>query len=402
MMLLPQASYTEVMTVLAGDLVLVPWAQDWRVPSPRVLSAWRTSTGPGPLEYLRDKVLTAALTEHGEHDWRAVRVGDLHLRSADGTLTRVPDTPANRAAFGSSGTADDSAPYPQVRGLALNDVSTRSLFAMPYGASGGSKPDAEQKLLDKAMDEYPYLFTMDALWLFDRNFPGAPRVARLIKKTHVLIRVKSDIPLKRVAFLLDRSWLADLAGGEGKDRVTVRVRVIEYWVTVEGQDVPEMFCLITDLLDCEAYPARVLAAAYRWRWDGSETGLRETKSLLDGPARQVGHRLQAQPDLEQVMGHTIEQIPGEMRLVGHRAPDQIQEIIPPPSLGSIADHREDEAFRGGRHRAQADLDREGGSVLGGRPRRQNRQGRVSPVQGPLFRRNSTSPVLPSGQPGELG
>jgi hypothetical protein len=88
MMLLPQASYTEVMTVLAGDLVLVPWAQDWRVPSPRVLSAWRTSTGPGPLGYLRDKVLTAALTEHGEHDWRAVRVGDLHLRSADGTLTR--------------------------------------------------------------------------------------------------------------------------------------------------------------------------------------------------------------------------------------------------------------------------------------------------------------------------
>jgi hypothetical protein len=40
----------------------VPWAQDWRVPSPRVLSAWRTSTGPGPLEHLRDKVLT----EHGE------------------------------------------------------------------------------------------------------------------------------------------------------------------------------------------------------------------------------------------------------------------------------------------------------------------------------------------------
>jgi hypothetical protein len=78
--------------VLAGDLVLVPWAQDWRVPSPRELSAWRTSTGPGPVEYLRDNVLT----EHGEHDWRAVRVGDLHLRSADGTLTRVPDTPAPR------------------------------------------------------------------------------------------------------------------------------------------------------------------------------------------------------------------------------------------------------------------------------------------------------------------
>jgi hypothetical protein len=159
---------------------------------------------------------------------------------------------------------------------------------MPDGASGGSKPDAEQKLLDKAMDEYPYLFTMDALWLFDRNFPGAPRVARLIKKTHVLIRVKSDIPLKRVAFLLDRSWLADLAGGEGKDRVTVRVRVIEYWVAVEGQDVPEMFCLITDLLDCEAYPARVLAVAYRWRWNGSEPGCAKPRASSTGPAPPPG------------------------------------------------------------------------------------------------------------------
>jgi hypothetical protein len=32
-------------------------------------------------------------------------------------------------------------------------------------------------------------------------------------------------------------------------------------VTVEGQDVPEVFCLITDLLDCEVYPARLPAAA---------------------------------------------------------------------------------------------------------------------------------------------
>jgi hypothetical protein len=293
MTLMPHAGYADVMTALAGDLVLVPWAKAWRVPSPRVLSYWRKAAGPEPLEYLRGTVLRAAFNEHGGHDWRAVRVGDLHVRSADGTLLRVPDTPGNRAAFGSSGTSDDSAPYPQVRGLALNDVSTRSLFAMPYGASGGAKPDAEQKLLDTAMGDHPHLFTTDALWLFDRNFPGAPRVARLMEKTHVLIRVKSDLPLKLVSFLPDGSWLADLSGGEGKARVTVRVRVIEYEVTVAGQDVPEPFCLITDLTDCQAYPARMLAGAYRWRWDGSETGLREGKSALDGAGPSTGPMLRS-------------------------------------------------------------------------------------------------------------
>ena len=86
--------------------------------------------------------------------------------------------------------------------------------------------------------------------------------------THVLIRVKSDISLRRAGdFLPDGSYLADMSGGG----VTLTVRVIEYSVTVAGRDAPELFCLITDLHDHAAYPARVLAAAYHWRWIGSET-----------------------------------------------------------------------------------------------------------------------------------
>ena len=42
----------------------------------------------------------------------------------------------------------------------------------------------------------------------------------------------------------------------------MRVRVIEYDVEVDGQDVPEMFCLITDLTDA-CHPAADLARAYR-------------------------------------------------------------------------------------------------------------------------------------------
>ena len=40
------------------------------------------------------------------------------------------------------------------------------------------------------------------------------------------------------------------------------MRVIEYYVHVDGQDVPEMFCLVTELADWEEYPAATLAAAY--------------------------------------------------------------------------------------------------------------------------------------------
>ena len=79
----------------------------------------------------------------------------------------------------------------------------------------------------------------------------------------MLIRLKSDIPLKRTSEILpDGSYRAELSG----NGVTVAVRVIEYWVTVEGQEVPEMFCLVTDLMDWEDYPAPELAALYKWRF----------------------------------------------------------------------------------------------------------------------------------------
>ena len=72
------------------------------------------------------------------------------------------------------------------------------------------------------------------------------------------------------------------------------VRVIEYWVTVEGQEVPEMFCLVTDLMDCREYPAAELAALYKWRWDGSETALREAKaSPATAPGRRAGPMLRS-------------------------------------------------------------------------------------------------------------
>ena len=282
MTLVPDAGVRDAVIALAGDLALVPWARPWAPASARALGDWRNALGPEPLEELQAIVLRASWQEHQDRDWRAVVIGrdrPLKAGAVDGTLIRVPDTPANRAVYGSVGTGDDSSPFPQLRGLPMTDASTRGLLGMPHGPAGTDKAAAEQKLLDTAMREFPHLFAMDRIWLMDRNYPGAARIARLTACTHVLIRLKSDIPLKRVSEILaDGSYLAEVSG----DGVTVTVRVIEYWVTVEGQHVPELFCLLTDLMDIAEYPAAELAALYRWRWDGSETALRETKASLDG------------------------------------------------------------------------------------------------------------------------
>lgn len=293
MTLMPEAGIRDVITLLAGDLAAVPWSRAWRPASERACGDWRNALGPGPLEELQDIVLRAAWREHEDRDWRAATTGKTRLLKAgslDGTLVRVPDTPANRAIFGTVGTGDDSGPYPCLRALPLNDCSTRSLLGMPHGPAGGDKAAAEQKLLDTAMRDYPHLFTKDRIWLMDRNYHGAPRIARLAGCTHVLLRLKSDIPLKRVSEILpDGSYRAELSG----DGVTVTVRVIEYDVTVEGQEVPEMFCLVTDLMDWHEYPAAGLAALYKLRWDGSETALREAKASLHGAGPGTGPMLRS-------------------------------------------------------------------------------------------------------------
>ena len=47
----------------------------------------------------------------------------------------------------------------------------------------------------------------------------------------------------------------------------------EYHVLLDGQTTPELFCLVTDLLDHTTHPAHQLAEAYRWRWVRREVAL---------------------------------------------------------------------------------------------------------------------------------
>ena len=148
MTLMPDARVQDVIAALAGDLALVPWARPWRPASARAAGDWRNALGPVPLEELRDLVLGSAWREHQEQGCPgAVTIGTrrpLKAGALDGTLIRVPDTPANRAFFGSVGTGDDSSPFPQARALPMTCCSCRALFAMPHGPAGTDKAAAEQ------------------------------------------------------------------------------------------------------------------------------------------------------------------------------------------------------------------------------------------------------------------
>jgi len=289
MTLLPQADARAVMATLLGDLLLVPWKRPHKVVSGTVLSRWRTAVGPAPMLELQRLVTDAAADQLRDTPPGIEVGGGLRVGAIDGTVTRMPDTPANREAFGTAGTAGTG--YPQIRHLHISDAFTRDTLAAPTGPAGGDKAEAEQGLLDRALTESPHLFGPDRLWIMDRNFPGVPRIKRLLDAdTHVLIRVKSDIRLDRIGgFAPDGSYLATISGGGA----TLTVRVIEYHVTLAGTTTAELFCLITDLLDHVEHPAHALAAAYRWRWDGSETSLREAKSTLHGAGPGTGAMLRS-------------------------------------------------------------------------------------------------------------
>jgi hypothetical protein len=291
--LMPDAQLPDVVMALAGDLALLPWSRQWHPASERACLDWRKALGPAPLEELQTAVLAASAGEHAERPGQSLTIGKnrpVAVHSSDGSVLPVPDTPENRAEFGSVGTADDSSAWPAVRLYPMSNCLTRSLLTMTWGPAGTDKTASEQALLDAVIRDFPHVLTKDQVWLQDRLWHGVRRLKALAELTHFAVRLKSDIPLKKISGIYpDHSYLAEISG----DGVTMTVRVIEYWVTVEGQEVPEMFCLVTSLLDWEEYPGPELAGLYKWRWDGSETALREAKAPLHGAGPGTGAMLRS-------------------------------------------------------------------------------------------------------------
>jgi hypothetical protein len=282
--LLPNASYVEALTQVVGLLPRLPWAQGWHVPASTTITEWRRRLGVAPLRELF-RLVAGHIVAVGEAGgaWHGLRVCAI-----DGTQVRTPDSDANRAAFGSSGTADDSASFPQVRLVAATARAGRAILAAAFDASSVG----EQTLAARQLTANPDLFTHVDVVLMDRNFYSSDLIDAIHRRgqgAHLLIRVKDGIRLPVEQRLPDGSYLTRIrVRVAGKPDYRLGVRVVEYDVTLpDGTGVSELFCLVTTLTDHLAYPAADIAELYPKRWSAAETTIGENKSTITdaGPSR---------------------------------------------------------------------------------------------------------------------
>jgi hypothetical protein len=282
MSLMPDASYSEALARVAGLLADVPFALEWHVPTSKVVTGWRLLI---PADVMETLFWQAAGPLIAGDEPSAVTLAGMTVLAADGMLVSLADTPANRAMFGSTGTADDSAPFPQLRVVALTARAARALL----GAVLGSGRAGEQTLLKRLARRRPQLFA-GRVTCFDRNFPGHGLITAILDAGgHVVARVSATVALPLApggGWLPDGSRLTWLNAPSGKKEDRLPVRVTEHNAIVASacgkEQVSETCTIITTLLDHRAAPAEAVRDAYLTRWSASETTFGEDKATIAG------------------------------------------------------------------------------------------------------------------------
>ena len=281
MALMPGGSYREALARLAGLLADIPFALEWHVPTEKVVTDWRVLV---PADVTESVFWEAAGPLVSDDEPSAVLLAGMMVLAADGMLVNLADTPANRAMFGSTGTGDDSSPFPQLRVVALTARAGRAMI----GAILGSSHAGEQTLLRRRARRRPELFA-GRVTCFDRNFPGHELITAILDAGgHVVARVSATLALPLApggGWLPDGSRLTWLNAPSGKKEESLPVRAAEHNVILpcgDGEEVSETCTVITTLLDHEAAPADQVRETYLTRWSASETTFGEDKTTITG------------------------------------------------------------------------------------------------------------------------
>ena len=283
MTLMPDASCCEALARLAGLLADIPFILEWHVPTGKVITDWRLPVPPEVMESLFWQAAGPLIAVDGPS---AVMLAGMPVGAADGMLVNLADTPANRAFFGSTGTADDSSPFPQLRIVAVTARAGRAML----GAIPGQAGTGEQTLLKRLVRRRPGLFA-GRVTCFDRNFPGYDLITAILEAGgHVIARVKEGISLPSGG--PDRGWLPDgsrmtwLNAPSGRKADRLPVRAAEHNVIMpaaDGTEEASQTCtVITTLLDHRAAPAGQVRDTYLTRWSASETTFGEDKTTIAG------------------------------------------------------------------------------------------------------------------------
>lgn len=261
--LFPAQSTAHVLrTITAGLRHLWPQPVE-RLATKSALSSRRTQLGEQPLQTLFSRVVHPIATAQTTGAFRFGRL----LVAVDSTVDNVPDTAANRAAFGYSKQGDFHSPYPQVRCVYLAECGTHVIFAATFTPCRTSELEGACLLLERHL-------THGMLLLWDRGFRDSA-LFRLVraKGAHVLGRLAGGHLTRYVYPLCDGSYLAvvyeDPSHQRGKPLL---VRVIEYTITdPRFPEAGKTQRLVTTLLNPRLYPALELIDTYHERWEIEST-----------------------------------------------------------------------------------------------------------------------------------
>ena len=284
MALMPDASYCEALSRLAGLLADIPFTREWHVPTEKVITDWRLLVPPDLMQSL---FWRAAGPLAGDGEASAVMLAGMPVAAADGMLVNLADTAPNRAFFGTTGTADGSSPFPQLRIVALIARAGRAMLGAVLGQAG----TGEQTLLKRLVRRRPELFA-GLVVCFDRNFPGHDLITAILDAGgHVAARVKAGIALPfedgpGCGWLPDGSRMTWLNARSERKAERLPVRAAEHnavFPTGDGDEQVSQTCtIITTLLDYQAAPAEAIRDAYLTRWSAAETTFGEDKATIAG------------------------------------------------------------------------------------------------------------------------
>jgi hypothetical protein len=199
---------------------------------------------------------------------------DFHGRSSvafDGSTGTMPDTAANRTAFGQPPARRGAAAFPQVRLMALLGVAQRVLLAVAVAPYSG-KGTGERALLLQILAQ---LECQGLLFLLDAGLYSVELLWHIGQRAgEFIVKMPAQAQPKLRQRLPDGSWLAELTGkvvdparpptANGRQHwqtITLTVRIIR--IEIPGF---RPFRLLTNLLE-PSLSAREIALHYHRRWD---------------------------------------------------------------------------------------------------------------------------------------
>ena len=241
-------------------------------PSSSALTQARAKVGVPILAYTYRCVVECLCSEKIPDSFYAGR----RLVAVDRFVLNLPDSEANRRAFGRPTNGTSVGAFPQVRIVALCEVGSHVFFnflAKPIRCGEATMAQHVYKGLPEK-----------SLLLFDIGFCSSKLMKQVIdQNSDFLGRAKANRCFEKMEVLSDGSYLSKIYESDYDrlhDRNGTVVRVIEYTIDdPERVGNGEVHRLVTTLLDAQEHPAEVLIMLYHERWE-EELAIDEGKTHL--------------------------------------------------------------------------------------------------------------------------